>query len=106
MTIVFLTLAIICEVTATLSLRMAGVGTKIWLIPTFILYPVSFALLALTLSHGMTIGVAYGIWTASGVALTAIAGRVLFKERLTWVSTLGIALIAGGVILVEFGAAH
>ena len=106
MTALALALAILTEVAATLSLRMAGVSSRKWLIPTFILYPASFALLAVTLSGGMAIGVAYGIWTACGVALTAVAGRVLFHERLTWVSTLGIALIAGGVILVEMGAVH
>jgi small multidrug resistance pump len=54
----------------------------------------------------MPLGVAYGIWAAAGVALTAIAGRLLFQERLTWVMSLGIVLIIGGVLLVEVGAAH
>lgn len=60
-------------------------------------------MLALTLNEGMPIGVAYGIWTACGVALTAVLGRVLFKDPLTWVMALGVALIAGGVILIELG---
>ena len=55
---------------------------------------------------GLGIGVAYGIWAASGVALTAVASKFLFKEPFTWVMALGIALIIGGVLLVELGAAH
>jgi small multidrug resistance pump len=38
------------------------------------------------------------------VALTAVAGRVLFRDPLTPVMTLGIAAIAAGVLLIELGA--
>ena len=62
----------------------------------------SFVLLALALDAGMGIGVAYGIWTAVGVALTAVLSNLLFDEPLTrmmwaWASL----LIAGGVVLLE-----
>ncbi len=101
-----LALAILTEVAGTLCLRMASTGRRWWFAPVVVLYPVSFALLSVTLGLGMPIGVAYGIWTAAGVALTAVAGHVLFRERLTWVMALGIALIAGGVLLIEFGGPH
>jgi small multidrug resistance pump len=52
----------------------------------------------------MAIGVAYGIWAATGVVLTALLAIPLFGERLTWVMGLGIAVIVGGVLLVEFGS--
>ena len=48
---------------------------------------------------------AVGGGIAAGVALTAIAGHLLFGERLTWLMALGIALIIGGVLLVQAGAA-
>ena len=51
-------------------------------------------------------GVAYGIWAASGVALTAVASKALFKEPLTALMMGGIALIIAGVLLVELGALH
>ena len=41
-----------------------------------------------------------------GVALTAVASKFLFNEPFTWVMAAGIALIIGGVLLVELGAAH
>ncbi|MBR7503027.1 hypothetical protein KCW65_23395, partial [Mycobacterium tuberculosis] len=53
---------------------------------------------------GFPLGVAYGIWAATGVALTALAGRVLFRERLTRVMIAGIALIIVGVLLIEVGS--
>ena len=49
---------------------------------------------------------AYGIWTACGVALVAVAARVLFREPLTWLMGFGIALIVAGVLTIEMvGAA-
>lgn len=51
----------------------------------------------------MGLGVAYAIWAALGVALTAVASRILFNEPLNWVMTIGIVLIMGGVPLVETG---
>ncbi|PKW13678.1 DMT family transporter [Saccharopolyspora spinosa] len=53
----------------------------------------------------MDIGVAYGIWAASGVARTALASRILFNEPLTKVISVGIGLIIAGVLFIELGAA-
>ncbi|QFG24076.1 multidrug efflux SMR transporter [Actinomadura sp. WMMB 499] len=100
--------AIVSEVAATLSLRMASQpgGRKIWFAAVAAGYLAAFVFLTFALYDGLGIGVAYGIWAASGVALTAIASRVLFKEALTRVMGLGIALIAAGVLFIELGAAH
>lgn len=54
----------------------------------------------------MPLGVAYGLWTACGVALTAVLARILFKQSLTWLMSLGVIAIMCGVVLVELGAAH
>lgn len=61
----------------------------------------AWLLLAVALTLGLPIGVAYGIWAATGVALTAILGRVLFREPLTALMLGGIALIIAGVFFVE-----
>jgi small multidrug resistance pump len=66
-------------------------------------YVVAFGLLAVALTLGLPIGVAYGIWAATGVALTAVLGRVLFREPLTRLMLAGIGLIIVGVLLVELG---
>ena len=78
---------------------MGGVGVAIG-------YLAAFAFLSHTLSAGMGLGVAYGIWAASGVALTAILSKLLFDEPFTWIMAAGIALVVGGVLLVELGATH
>ena len=102
---VFLVAAILLEVTATLCLRMLSTSGKWrWAVPTVGGYLLAFTALSLALQAGMTIGVAYGIWTAAGVVLTAIAGKLLFNEPFTWVMGLGVAAIVGGVLLIELGS--
>ncbi len=105
MTWLILGTAILLEVGGTLSLRQSdGMSKRGWASATVATYVVSTYLLWLTLDLGMAVGVAYGIWAATGVALTALAGRALFKDPLTPVMMLGIVAIAGGVLLIELGA--
>jgi small multidrug resistance pump len=101
-----LTGAIIFEVIGTLALRASeGFRKRIWIAPVTIGYLVSFYLLWVTLGLGMHVGIAYGVWTACGVALVAVAAKVLFDEPLTWLMGLGIALIVGGVLTIEMAGA-
>jgi small multidrug resistance pump len=100
--------AILIEVVATLSLRASdGFRKKGWIVPVTLGYLASFYLLWWSLSLGMPVGIAYGIWTACGVALVAVVSRFLFQEPLTRVMALGIALIVAGVLTIEMvGAVH
>ena len=103
---IYLAAAIASELGGTLALRMASTGRAAWYAAVVIGYVGAFAGLSLALDRGLHLGVGYGIWTASGVALAAIASRLLFKEPLTKVMMGGIALIAVGVLLVELGASQ
>jgi small multidrug resistance pump len=100
--------AILIEVVATLSLRASdGFRKRAWIVPVVLGYLASFYLLWISLSLGMPVGVAYGVWTACGVAFVAVIARFLFSEPLTWVMGAGIALIVGGVLTIEMtGAVH
>ncbi len=99
-----LALAIVLEVTATLAFRAAdGFLHPSWLLVVVPGYVGSTMLLSVALKRGMGVGVAYGIWSAIGVALTALAATVLFTEPLTPVSVAGIALVIVGVLMVELG---
>ncbi len=94
--------AILFEVLGTLSLRASeGFRRRAWIIPVTVAYLASFYLLWLTLGLGMHVGIAYGVWTACGVAIVAVAARFLFNEPLTWLMGLGIALIVAGVLTIE-----
>ncbi len=99
--------AIISEVTATLALKASEGFSK--LLPSIVVivgYVLAFFFLSQVLKRGMALGIAYGIWAAVGVALVAIAGVVFFGESLSWVQVGGLALVAGGVLALELGAAH
>jgi small multidrug resistance pump len=105
MTWLILAGAILTEVAATLSLRASeGLRKKAWIAPVAVFYLTAFSLLTLALANGMPVGIAYGIWAASGVALTAVGARVFFQEKLTWRMTVGIVLIAIGVFVIELGS--
>ncbi len=97
--------AVLCEVAATLSLK--GSATMPALYAVVVLgYLAAFALLAAVLKRGMALGVAYGVWAAAGVALTACLAALLFGEAFTIAMVLGLACIAAGVLLVETGSRH
>ena len=95
--------AIISEVSATLALRQA-LNQPGFYVVVGIGYALAFVLLSLTLRAGMPLGVAYGLWGALGVALTALLSMLVFGEPLTRTMVAGIALIMAGVLLVEIGA--
>ena len=101
----YLVAAIASETTGTLSLKLASDGRGLrWYGLVMAGYLGAFALLTLALKEGLALGVAYGIWSAGGVAVTAIASRFLFGEPITVLVALGTALIMAGVLLVEVGA--
>ena len=99
----FLGTAIVAEVTGALSMQ-AAVEQPAWYAVVAVGYVTAFLMLIRVLRSGMAVGVAYGIWGASGVALTAVLAAVLFGQALTLTMIIGIALIAVGVLLVEIGS--
>ncbi|GAA4802759.1 DMT family transporter [Tomitella cavernea] len=95
--------AIGAEVLGTMSLR-AATDHAAWYALVAAGYVTAFALLSWLLRSGLPIGVVYGIWGASGVALTAMLATVIFGETLSAAAIAGIALIIIGVVLVETGS--
>ncbi|MFC9875620.1 DMT family transporter [Nocardia salmonicida] len=102
----FLICAIVFEVSATLALRIAAMGRTKFYAAVVIGYIAAFLCLLAGLRQGLPLGIAYGIWAASGVALTAIASKYLFDEPLTRRMLGGITLIVAGVLLLELGSGH
>ena len=97
--------AIGSEVTGSLSLKAATMHPA-WYALFLAGFLSAFACLVGVLKAGMPLGVAYGVWGAAGVSITAVASRYLFGEPFTKVMALGIAMVAAGVLLVEMGGAH
>ena len=99
----WLVAAIVTEVTGTLALR--GALDRPWLYAVTAVGEIgSFLLLVKVLQAGMPLGVAYGVWGALGVALTAALSSVLFDEAFTGAMVVGLVLVIGGVLLVELGS--
>ena len=98
-----LAIAIVSEVVATLALR-AALDHPAWFVVVAVGYLAAFALLSAILAGGMAVGVAYGIWSASGVALTAVLAAMVFGDPFTVRMSLGIILVVAGVLLVETGS--
>lgn len=97
--------AIVAEVSATMALR-AVIDQSFWIPLVVIGYVTAFGLLARALRLGFPLGVAYAIWGAVGVALTAVLGAAIFGEVLSIPAVVGLGLIIVGVVLVETGSHH
>ena len=103
---VMLAVAIVLEVTGTLSMRASEGFTRVgFALLTVAGYLGAFVLLGMVLKQGLPVGVAYGVWAGAGVALVALLGRFVFGEPLTVVMWVGFLLIIAGVWLVQ-SAAH
>lgn len=99
--------AIIAEVIATTSLKFSEGFTR--LVPSIVVlvgYVGAFFMLSQALTRGMSLGVAYGVWAAVGIALVAMIGTVFLGETLTWIQVGGIAMIIAGVMALEMGGQH
>jgi small multidrug resistance pump len=98
---VFLAISIVSEVIATSALKASDGFTKLAPSITVVIgYAVAFHFLALTLKT-IPIGVAYAIWAGAGVSLVAVVGWVVFGQKLDAPAIIGMAMIIGGVIVLQ-----
>lgn len=97
----FLAAAIVSEVFGT-NMMKASAGFTLPLETALFAvgYIVCFVFLTFSL-EGLSLGVAYGIWSGVGVALTALLGVLLWGDPMNGIIVAGIALIIGGVVLLE-----
>ncbi|WP_425835303.1 DMT family transporter [Streptomyces fractus] len=98
--------AIAAEVGATTAMKYSEGFSRLW--PSLLTvagYIVAFALLAQTLKT-VQIGTAYAIWAGAGTAVIAAIGMLFLGEGLTLAKVGGIALVIGGVVLLNVGGAH
>jgi small multidrug resistance pump len=104
----YLAIAIVCEVIATSFLKFASGDKAVWwaYVIVGVGYVLSFVMLSQTLRAGVPLGIAYAIWAGIGVVLVATISWVVFHETLSWQQLLGMALVAGGVALLELGGRH
>jgi len=97
----YLAIAIICEVVGTTFLVKSEQFTR--LVPTLImgvLYAISFYLLTQTIKT-IPLGIAYALWGGLGIVLTSLVGVFFFKQSLDTAAVVGIAMIVGGVVVMN-----
>ncbi|MCB5166841.1 multidrug efflux SMR transporter [Streptomyces bambusae] len=103
---VLLAAAIAAEVAGTTAMKFSDGFTKLWpSLGTLVGYLVAFTLLAQTLKS-MSVGTAYAIWSGAGTAAIAAIGMVFLGESANAVKLAGIALVIGGVLLLNLGGSH
>lgn len=100
---VLLGISIACEVTATISMKMAEGFTILGpSIVTIAGYLASFILLVRILEH-MPLGLVYGIWGGVGSALTMLVGVLVWHDPFTPLTALGLGLVVVGVYFLNTG---
>lgn len=95
--------AVLGELIASLCLKAALEHPGLYAV-VVVGYVMSFALLGAVLREGLGLGVAYGIWGALGVTLTAVMSSLIFGENLNGQICFGLAVIVSGVCLVQVGS--
>lgn len=97
----YLSVAIVAEVAATSALKASDGFTR--LLPALIVvtgYGIAFYFLALSLRF-IPVGIAYAIWSGVGIVLIALAGWLVYGQRLDAAAVAGMALIVAGVAVMS-----
>ncbi len=72
-----------------------------WLLFTIVFMYASPMCLAFAMGDGMSVGVAYSLWTGLGSIFAMITGYILFKERVGRLKVLMVMMIIIGVVGLE-----
>lgn len=97
----YLGFAIFCEVLGTSALNLSdGFNKPVPTALSLFAFAISFFLLSLALKT-IPVGVAYAIWSGTGIVLISAIGYFIFKQSLDGPALLGIGLILAGVIIIN-----
>ena len=101
MAYILLALAIVSEVTgSTFLVKSEGFTQLVPSILVVVFYVISIYLLSQVIKT-IPLGVAYAIWGGVGIVLTALIGFLIVRQSLDLAALIGIALIIGGVIVMN-----
>ncbi|WP_295953900.1 SMR family transporter [Rhodoferax sp.] len=98
---IYLFIAIVAEVVATSFLKSSESFTRLWpSMVTVVGYAIAFLFLSLTLRTIPT-GVAYAIWSGTGIVLISLVSWWWFGQSLDLPAIAGMGLIIAGVVVVN-----
>jgi small multidrug resistance pump len=94
-------LAVSAGVLGSTMLKLSHGFRRWWpSVGTVVGYGVATVLMAVLMEH-LPVGVVYAVWGGVTVLVLTVVGRVMFGERPTWRRLAGIALIVGGVVVLN-----
>jgi len=76
----------------------------LWIVFTVFFMYLSPMCIGFAMGEGMSVGVAYSIWTGIGAVFATISGIVLFKEKLERVKIALVMMIIIGVVGLELSS--
>ena len=97
----YLALAVLGEVIGTSFRKATEDFTKLW--PSLIVvlgYGASFYFLTLSLKV-IPVGIAYATWSGIGIVLVTVISIFLYKQVPDWPAIIGMAMIIGGVVIMQ-----
>jgi multidrug transporter EmrE-like cation transporter len=103
---VYLAIAIVVEVAATVSLRASdGFTEPLPAAAAVVGYALSIWLLALSLK-GLEVSLVYAVWAGIGTAAIAVIGMAALGESVNAVKIASIGLVIAGVVGLNVAGAH
>lgn len=94
-------MAIFSEIFGTTMLKLSEGFTNLFpSIGVIVGFGLSFYCLSLCLKT-VPLSLAYAIWSGMGTALTALIGVLLWRDPFSIITLVGLALIIGGVVLLN-----
>jgi small multidrug resistance pump len=101
MTYVYLLFAVLFETFGSTCLQASQQFTKLW--PSLGVvagFGAAFYLFTLVL-RDLPLGITYALWSGIGMILITASGRVIFGQKLDLPAMLGLAMIIGGIVVIN-----
>lgn len=94
-------ISIMAEVVATSALKSSQGFTRLGPSALAVLgYCVAFYLVSKVMNH-MATGVVYAVWSGLGIVLISLVGWLLYGQKLDLPAVIGMAMIVGGVLVIQ-----
>jgi spermidine export protein MdtJ len=102
---ILLALAIIAEITGTLSMKWSSVSDdNLGYIFMLLMITLSYILLSFSIKK-IALGVAYAMWEGIGILFITVFSVLLFDESISLLKIIGLTTLVVGIALIKSGTA-
>lgn len=100
----WIAVAIVLQVVGVTALRASdGMSRPLFTVGAFGGLVGSILPVGRAIEEGMSLAVAYSLWTGAGIACAAVGGAMIFGDSLTRRQQAGLTLVLIGVVALESG---